>query len=337
MKLNDQIESLRAEGSSPEAKGRVIQKIQETNTKKTMKLIGKLSIPAALAAAVAVGAVLTMPRTALASPATVAKAMRNIKDYVINSFTVLDGKRVLTSITTMTQGKANRQFLDAQGKLVQEGSASELDGALFELAVGESMDVHAKGRSLTIRGDARGNVRETIGSPLSNGAKGENSVEVRMVKGPNGQLTKHYKVNGKEVKELPAGMKEKLDMRPGSQGQAQIVLSDKKLGDKSAVRSGFAVVQGDSKGGTTMFQSGQTSVDYLLMLLDDPSRWNIDRGVVFNGQKFDKFTLTGSLSPIELYVDPTTSLPRVLRFVGLGKDGPQIEDEYVYEAIPPQR
>ena len=96
------------------------------------------------------------------------------------------------------------------------------------------------------------------------------------------------------------------------------------------------VVEGGENGNFSLFASGQTSVDSLLKLLDDNTRWWIERGVNWNGKKLDKFKLKGEFSPIELYVDPATSLPIVLRFVGIGENNvPQVEDEYVYGARPP--
>lgn len=326
MKLNDEILRLRADGSSPEAKGRVVERLQEKNRQTTMKMIGKLSIPAALVAAVAIGGMLSVPRTALASPATVAKAIRDVKNYVINSFTVLDGKRTLNSKTQVVDGKSVRQFFDQNGKLITEGKATQLDGALYELAVGSPIivDGKAKGAQITVKGHPLGVV------------PGE-KVEVKMTKGKDGKLKKQYFVNGKEVDELPGAVKGKVKEVQGSDLRARSI--EIRAGDEEPVYNkvgGFMVVQGDKDGKVSSFASGQTSVDYLLKLLDDPSRWSIDRGVAVNGRVLDRFKLNGPVSPIELYVDPKTSLPAILRFVGPANDGgPIVEDEYVYGAVPP--
>lgn len=343
MKLNEEIQRLRADGSSPEAKGRVIQTLQENNNKTTMKLIGKLSIPAALLAAVAVGTMLSVPRAALASPGTVAKAIRNIKNYVINSFTVVDGKRSLSSKTTVANGKSKREFFDAQGHPLAEGSLNALDGALFELV--EDKPLNGKGKTFTIKGDrADVTLANKNIEPDTNGAKNQNAkgrdIQIKVKKDGDGKEVKHYFVDGKEVSELPAEVKEKVKVGDNKGDINEIVISDSALVNKvrtspDNVQGGFAIVGSGSDGKMTMFQSGQTSVDYLLKLLDDPTRWNITRGVSVNGQKLDKLVLSGPASPIELYVDPITSLPKLLKFVGIGQSGLQIEDEYVYEAIKP--
>lgn len=336
MKLNEQIERLRADGSRPEAKGRVIETLQRRNGHNTMKLIGKLGIPAALVAAVTVGGFLTVPQTALASPATVARAIRDIKNYVINSFTMVDGKRTLTSKTTVVDGKTSRQYFDNNGNPIAEGKETALDGALVELVVGKELPGKMADKVFRTRiGDDREGTVEVKGLPLGTAEKG--SVEVKMTKGKDGKVTKRTFVNGKEVKELPAGMKDAIKV--GAQSGTHVEGAHIQIGGEGhapITRGGMYVVQGGQNGDVSHFASGQTSVDYLLKLLDDPSRWTITRGVVLNGQKLDKFTLNGGFSPIELYVDPATSLPRVLRFVGPADSlAPQIEDEYVYGAAPP--
>ncbi|MBS1713464.1 MAG: hypothetical protein JST30_03920 [Armatimonadetes bacterium] len=348
MKLNEDILRLRAEGSSPEAKGRVVERLQEKRRRTTMTIIGKLSIPAALVAAVAIGGMLSVPRTALASPATVAKAIRDVKNYVIDSFTMVGGKRTLTSKTTVTNGKLSRQFYDALGAPIAEGKVNALDGKLFELTIGH--DANGTQRIRKSEGGPGADVHivtgerldgpvkeiEVQGSPIGD-AQGR-SVEIKAEKGPDGKVTKKVIVDGKEVKDLPADLKDKVGVKVGKghdvQGLHLEIGSAIKSGE--VVRGGMLVIEGNHNGDVTSFASGQTSVDYLLKLLDDQTRWNIDRGVTVNGQKLDKFTLKGPASPIELFVDPMTSLPRLLRFVGPGVgDHPQVEDEYVYGAVPP--
>lgn len=346
MKLNEEIQRLRADGSRPEAKGRVIAILQEKQRHKTMKLIGKLSIPAALLAAVAIGGMLSIPRTALASPSTVAKAIRGIQNYVINSFTIIDGQRQLTSKTTMADGKSSRQFFDSKGNPIAEGQATVLDGALVELAIGKPLDGEG-GAPLVVRSRmGKGEVAEGGSIKLEGheiGKGGERKVEIKASKGKDGKVIKRYFVDGKEVKELPADIKGGVKIGAGAPGKGSTEVEgfhielDNAEGKPALSRGGMFVVQGNDKGGVAQFQSGQTSVDYLLKLLDDSSRWTITRGVLYGGQKLDKFTLNGPVSPIELYVDPVTSLPKVLVFNGPG-DGmaPRIEDEYVYGGNPPK-
>ena len=340
MKLNEQISRLRADGSGPEAKARTIARLQHSKEHKTMKLIGKVGIPAALVASLAIIGALSVPRTALASPASVAKAIRNIGSYVINSFTIVDGNRTLTSKTTVSDGKTSRQFYDEKGNPVAEGHLNKLDGAMVELAIGGKLDGPEGIQKL--KGD--GQIEIVEGHPIGGAVNGQ-SVEVKMTKDKDGKAEKHYFVNGKEVKELPADMKDKvhIELGTGGKGFTKDVSGggEKEIGlvlkSGDFTRGGMIVVEGNENGETSMFQSGQTSVDYLLKLLENPSRWTITRGVNLNGEKLDKFTLNGPVSPIELYVDPVTTLPRLLRFVGPGDGlGPVIEDEYTYGAIPPK-
>lgn len=334
MNLNEEINRLRAEGSRPEAKGLLILKLQQRKENKTMKLIRKLTIPVALAACLAVAGLLMIPRTALASPSTVAKAIRSVQDYIISSFTILDGKRTLSSKTTVVNGKLSRQFYDATGKPIREGKINELEGIMFELAIGS--DANGSKRVRTIKGGPGADAHVVQGHQIA--APGEQNIEVKATKGPDGKIVKHYFVNGKEVKELPAGMKERGELKIGAgnkevQGLQIEVGSAERAG--GGVRGGFMVVNGDDNGDVTSFASGQTTADYLVKLLENESRWDIERGVTFGGQILDKFTLKGPESPIELFVDPSTSLPKVLRFVG-PRDGigPQVEDEYVYGPVP---
>ncbi|HLO98941.1 MAG TPA: hypothetical protein VK171_10135, partial [Fimbriimonas sp.] len=187
------------------------------------------------------------------------------------------------------------------------------------------------------------------------GAKG--SVEVKITKDSKGNVTKKYVVDGKEVDKLPAHLQSRVT-----------TISDKGLADRVRINTGEAIfVEGkkieigkekiDVKGGQvtigdkargtqavvgmttkddkiTTFVSGHTSADYLVKILQDGEKWTISRGVTYNGQNFDKFVLKGGFSPIELYVDPATSLPKILRFTPPMADGVTIEDVYEYNIQP---
>ena len=122
----------------------------------------------------------------------------------------------------------------------------------------------------------------------------------------------------------------------GHEGGGMITLNAESMkGEKGSFSKSMAVV-GSSKNGEKpmIMQSGQTSADYLVNLLKDTSRWTIERGVDFNGQKLDKFSLKGPVSMIVLYVDPATALPKVLRFGTPMKEGVTIEDVYEYGIQP---
>ena len=331
MKLNDEIRSLRAEGSSPEAKGRVIATLKRNDTRTTMKLIGRLSIPAALVAAVALGAVFTVPQTAMASPATVAKAIRKVQDYVIDSFTVVDGKRTLTSRTTVQGKKASRQFFDATGKPVLEGPADLLDGAIYELAVGRPVagipvDPPRKGQDKSSQGSG---LVEVQGYDLS---PGPTSGTPEIVAQEGAREVQGFPLDGAPQ----GGPKDSKSVRPGVAVKGQKSKGGPLVSGAQSRGGYLVIVPGKASG--PIFQSGQTRADYLLRLLDDERRWTVARGVDWNGRKLDRFTLKDMASPIELYVDPKTSLPQVLRFVGPRDAGiPLVEDEYMYGSVPPDQ
>ena len=93
---------------------------------------------------------------------------------------------------------------------------------------------------------------------------------------------------------------------------------------------------GSKDGKPMILQSGQTPSEYLMDLLQDEKRWNISRGVTYKGEKLDKFGLkvNGDFTPVELYVDPSSALPKYLVFKGMDGMGVKIEDVYTYGARP---
>ena len=176
--------------------------------------------------------------------------------------------------------------------------------------------------------------------------------KVMVDKDANGNEVKKYYVNGKEVDKLPDGMQQhfiiKSDgMGKGKKGELRMIKRDgvteggtvminaqSVKGGKGSISKSMAVVGGKNGGKPMIVQSGQTSADYLVNLLKDTSRWTIERGVTFNGQKLDKFMLKGPISPIVLYVDPSSALPKVLQFGTPMQEGVTIEDVYVYGNQP---
>lgn len=227
---------------------------------------------------------------------------------------------------------------NASGSMIvvtKDGQQVQLDGA----AQG--------GHQIKVDGVAKGGKIKLDGLPL----KGNHSVEVKVTKDSSGKIIKKYFVGGKEVDKLPEGLEAKMKQIEGMHGKADGIkveghqlnivqgealkvggsnLSMKEVGGKQ-----HAVIGTSGKDGKmTTFVSGQTSADYLIKLLQDSEKWTITRNVTFNGQNLDKFVLKGPFSPIELYVDPTTSLPKVLRFTPPVAEGVTIEDVYEYNVQP---
>ncbi len=163
-----------------------------------------------------------------------------------------------------------------------------------------------------------------------------NETKVMITKDASGKETKKFFVNGKEVDKLPSGTNAHFNIkRDGvSEGGTVMVNAQSMKRGNGALSQSMAVVGGKNGEKPMIVQSGQTSADYLVSLLKDTSRWTIERGVNLNGQRLDKFTLKGPISPIELYVDPATALPKVLRFGTPMQEGVTIEDVYEYGNQP---
>ena len=176
------------------------------------------------------------------------------------------------------------------------------------------------------------------GSGHLSGTDGKNEFKVTINKGSDGKEIKHFFVNGKEVDKLPEGMKEqgKISLGEGSAkaGTVMINAESMKNGKGGSFSKSLALVGGKKGEKPMIVQSGQTSADYLVSLLKDTTRWTVEHGVDLNGQKLDKFTLKGPISPIVLYVDPATALPKVLHFGTPMQEGVTIEDVYEYSVQP---
>ena len=168
---------------------------------------------------------------------------------------------------------------------------------------------------------------------LTQPSGGKQEVRVEVKKDANGQETKHFYLNGKEVDESSANIKIKRDAANAISGEVTAVGVGKNGHVITNMTKSLAVVSGKD-GKPMVVQSGQTSADYLITLLKDTSKWTIERGITFNGQKLDKFTLKGPVSPIVLYVDPASALPKVLRFETPMQEDTIIEDDYIYGIQP---
>ena len=166
------------------------------------------------------------------------------------------------------------------------------------------------------------------------------TIKVEVTKGPDGKEVTHYYVNGKEVDKLPEGIAPRVNISKdgieGAEHGAMIRINDVEThGGKGVTNMNKSIAMVGKNGEKPMIvQSGQTSADYLVNLLKDTTKWTIERGVTYNGQRLDKFTLKGPVSPIVLYVDPATALPKVLRFGTPVKEDMTIEDVYEYGIQP---
>jgi hypothetical protein len=164
-------------------------------------------------------------------------------------------------------------------------------------------------------------------------------VEVRVTK-INGKETKVITVDGKEVTDLPKDLQDKVKVNV-NQGKVVAgvgIIGDLPKGSTLNRESNTMIIAslGNKDGKPMILQSGQTPSEYLMDLLQDEKRWNITRGVTYNGQKLDKFGLKvkGDFTPVELYVDPASALPKYLVFKGMDGMGMKIEDVYTYGAKP---
>lgn len=306
MNLHDQIEQLRNERAPEGAKQALIHKLSERNNKKPMKLITKLGVPAFVAIA-AVGGALYMVKSAEASTESVARVLSAAQDYKISSYAVNGSERRLMSETIVRAGKKTTVHFDRNGKPTTR--------EVPEVKIVEGQPLKT-GTQLMI-------------DPNSTRKEGQQEVRVIAEAGPDGQTKTKYFVNGKEVDELPEGLKTKVMGTTGDGKSIELSVGGNGKGVEIDSQSRVAVMR-NGKGGTVQsFISGQTSAESLVAMLKDTKLWTITRGVDLNGDRFDKFTYKGSPSPIELYVEPKSSRPRVLRFSGPGQAG-TIEDVYDY-------
>lgn len=172
------------------------------------------------------------------------------------------------------------------------------------------------------------------GVVISDGKNMKNTVKVEIKKGPDGKEEKHYFVNGKEVDKLPGNLSIQVPDISGKGEKGMIMLNNHDVKNGSVHMNKAVSVMSRDGEKPMIVQSGNTSADYLVELLRDTTKWTIERGVTFNGQKLDKFTLKGPVSPIVLYVDPATALPKVLRFETPFEQGRIIEDVYEYSIQP---
>jgi hypothetical protein len=315
------VEALRNEGGRSEAKGELILKLNRSN-QKTMTTFKKASFMTAVTALAVVGGItLFQPKTIASTPKTVAEALKKAANYTIKSF-ILDGndKKVLQSITSVNGASKSTKFFDengneVEGKVMPKISAGQLSGGAFKGIPNDA--------SIQL------NMGPAVKALPGNGKK----IEIKIVD-VNGKSVKKYFVDGKEVKELPGDIKIDVDAFK-NEALNSIKIDGSPNGSKfKTIKSQNAiVVLGSKEGKPIVLQSGQTPSEYLVDLLADETKWNIQRGVSFKNEKLDLFSLKNERAPVQLYVDPSSARPRYLIFNGMGFMKP-IEDVYEFGATP---
>lgn len=431
---NREIQALRQEEPRPDAKAELILALLKPKRESKMSILRKATLPTLVSVAAIAGVFYVAQPRVLATPDRVIKAIQDIKNYTINSFTI-DGKtRHLQSKTTVNGKDRKTVYYDATGKEMEGGAAGsafvmmndspmkmgfsvDSTGNLKDMSkeeiekmkgsihiikddgmipLGGQVSGDKKEVRVQVTKDANGKEVKHIfvngkevdklpeGVHVGTGGPGEHRVEVKVTKDANGKEVKHVFVNGKEVDKLPGGVNDivngkggnvvagnemkvivtkdangkevkkyivngkEVDKLPEGMKQLSMVKADgvseggtvminaesMKNGKGGSVSKSMAIVGGKKGEKPMMVQSGQTSADYLVNLLKDTTRWTIERGVELNGQRLDKFTLKGPISPIVLFVDPATALPKVLRFGTPMQEGMTIEDVYEYNIQP---
>jgi len=320
--IQNEVEHLRAEKPREGAKGELIYKLTQSKGK-TMTTLRKATLPTLVTAVALVGGVMLMqPKAVAATPKTVAAALNKAMNYTIQSFVGEGSARRMQSVTTVEGDKKTTKFVDSKGNLVDKNIH-------FKTLTG-------KDGAVTVTGSVLDNKMVVIKEHKAR--KGE-SVELKVTK-INGKESKMIKVNGKQVSELPKELKDKVKvhMSDGKVVEGVGIIGDhSEHGEMSGAKSSMVIASlGQTNGKPMILQSGQTPSEYLMDLLADDSRWNISRGVTYNGARLDRFALKtgGQLTPVELYVDPASALPKYLVFKGMDGMGMKIEDVYTYGVRP---
>lgn len=325
--IQNEVEHLRAEMPREGAKGELIYSLTRTKGQK-MNTLRKATLPTLVTAVALVGGVMLMqPKAVAATPKVVAAALKKAMNYTIQSFVGEGSSRRMQSVTTVEGDKKTTKFVDSKGNLVDQD-------VHFKTLMGKDGSVTVTGKPIHM-GEGM-----TMVPHSGKTVKGQ-KIEVNVTK-VNGKETKTIKVNGKEVKELPKELQDKIKVSSGGAGTKVVAgmgIVDDMPKDSQFVSSDKAMViaaLGSKDGKPMILQSGQTPSEYLMDLLQDEKRWNITRGVTYNGARLDKFGLkvNGDFTPVELYVDPASALPKYLVFKGMDGMGVKIEDVYTYGARP---
>lgn len=328
--IQNEVEHLRAETPREGAKGELIYKLTQSKGKK-MTTLRKATLPTLVTAVALVGGVMLMqPKAVAATPKTVAAALKKAMNYTIQSFVGEGASRRMQSVTTVEGDKKTTKFVDSKGNLVDQNvhfkTLSDKDGSVT--VVGKPLS-----RTINVT-ESKQLDKNTV--QIDRNAK---KVEVRVTK-INGKETKVITVDGKEVKDLPKDLQDKVKVTV-NQGKVVAgvgIIGDHPKGSTLNRESNSMIIAslGNKAGKPMILQSGQTPSEYLMDLLQDEKRWNITRGVTYNGARLDRFGLRtgGQFTPVELYVDPASALPKYLVFKGMDGMGMKIEDVYTYGAKP---
>jgi hypothetical protein len=360
--MNREIQALQQEQPRPDAKAELILALLKEKRETKMSVLKKATLPTLVSIAAIAGVFyVSQPKVMAATPEKVAKAIQEIKNYTIKSFVLNGTERKLQSKTIVSGKDRKTVFYDEKGQETTSGVNADF------------MMLHDSPANMGFKFDVKGDLKELskedieklkinvdkiVGQKIEEISKsividgksldklpgnmkisGQN-IKIEIVKDKDGKEVKKFFVDGKQVDKLPEGLGAGIEIKNlqgKGGGGASIIIGGKEIkpGDMKFQNSqSMAAIVGGADGKPMMMQSGGTSADYLIDLLKDTARWTIERGVTLNGQRLDKFTLKGPLSPITLYVDPANALPKVLQFATPFQEGAMIEDVYEYSVQP---
>ena len=232
---NREIQALRQEEPRSDAKAELILALLKPTRESKMSILRKATLPTLVSVAAIAGVFYVAQPRVLATPDRVIKAIQDIKNYTINSFTI-DGKdRHLQSKTTVNGKDRKTVYYDESGKEVEGAKASGFvmmnDSPMkmgFSIdATGNLKDMSKediekmKGSIHIVKGDgvAKFTTKDDGMLPLGGQVSGDKKeVRVQVTKDANGKEVKHIFVNGKEVDKLPDG----VHIGAGGQGEHKV-------------------------------------------------------------------------------------------------------------------
>lgn len=298
--VHPDIQDLKTETSPNTLRARILNNLEKTEEKKSMSIrknVARLSF-SAIAVATIVTATLMMSNTASAVE-RVHAALQDASRYHITSYMISQGKRTKTTETWVNGEERKVTIFGPDGKAI------DLSHETFEL----KLDLKDKIDVL----------------PAKVAADGEVLLEL--------VFDKVEKTEVKKSAPSKAGVASEVFIADGNgiwqSADGGVVILDESISFKQGE-------QGIWVAAPNMI-CGQNGVEYLRKLLSDKSLWNIQKGVVINNRRLDKYSLKEGLAHIELFVDPAFELPIVSRTrFGTGKDEMTIEDVYDYVTPMPE-
>jgi hypothetical protein len=294
--VHPDLQSLKTETSPNTLRARILSKLNANEEKTTMRTRNKVArwSFSAVAAVTIVAATMMLSNTASAVD-RVHAAFQDANRYHITSYMISQGKRTKTTETWVDGEERRMTIFGPDGK--------EIDLGNLELKVDLSHKIDVLPAKVAADGDV---LMELVFDKVE--AKG----------------------NSKSPEKIPLPKKigEVSDVFiVGDQGHWQGISGGMIELDGSMTFSG---ADGVWIGAPTMI-CGENGVQYIRKLLSDKSLWNIERGVVVNNRRLDKYSLKDGFAHLELFVDPATELPYLSRTrFGEGKDELIIEDVYDY-------